>query len=237
MIDIEELMARLATRRALFCSEADFQHELAYELRRQDANLDLRLEVPLDAEIRGAVDLLVLKPSHYALELKYLCRKFTTQIDGEAVSLRQQSAHDIRRYDVCKDITRMERYAEQRAHDAGVLVLSNDPIYWMEGKTKTTTGAAFRLTDQRRLSGTLCWAKHAGTGTTRGREAPLEIKGAYPLHWRDYSDFGGRGGRFRYLWIPIAAPQAPAVSLGGASAMTDTPPRPLSRHADCPDLQ
>ncbi|WP_333837131.1 hypothetical protein [Novosphingobium sp.] len=31
MIFVEDLMASLAQRRTVFCSEADFQHELAYE--------------------------------------------------------------------------------------------------------------------------------------------------------------------------------------------------------------
>lgn len=199
-------MSQLSDRRPLFCSEADFQHELAYELRRDDPELGVRLEHPLGAGMRGAIDILLLGQHRYALELKYLCKGLTAQVDDEVMVLRHQGAHDIRRYDVCKDIARMERYAERTGHGAAVLVLSNDPAYWQPRRRPDTVDAAFDLADLRQLGGTLGWAALAGSGTTKGREAPLEIRGSYPLAWRDYSDLSGIGGRFRYLWVPVAMP-------------------------------
>ena len=47
MIVIEDLLAKLARRRPVFCSEADFQHELAYEIQKSDPSLNVRLEWPL----------------------------------------------------------------------------------------------------------------------------------------------------------------------------------------------
>jgi len=44
LIEIDAVMSRLAERRSMFCSEADFQHELAYETRRDDPGLDVRPE-------------------------------------------------------------------------------------------------------------------------------------------------------------------------------------------------
>lgn len=206
MINIYRSLSRLSQRRPLFCSEADFQHELAYELRRDDPELGVRLEYPLGAEMRGAIDILLLGAHRYALELKYLCKGLTAQVEDEIIVLRHQGARDIRRYDVCKDILRMERYAERTGHGAAVLVLSNDPAYWQTRRWPNTVDAAFDLADLGQIGGTLGWGPLAGSGTTKGREAPLEIRGSYPLAWRDYSDLGGIGGRFRYLWVPVAAP-------------------------------
>jgi hypothetical protein len=59
LIEIDTVMARLAQRRPLFCSEADFQHELAYDLRRSDPDVNVRLEYPLGAGLRGAIDILL----------------------------------------------------------------------------------------------------------------------------------------------------------------------------------
>jgi hypothetical protein len=199
-------MSRLSERRPLFCSEADFQHELAYELRRDDPELGVRLEHPLGAGMRGAIDILLIGQHRYALELKYLCKGLTTQVGDEVMVLRHQSAHDLRRYDVCKDVVRMERYAERTGHGSAVLVLSNDPAYWQQRRRSDTLDAAFALTEMRQLGGMLQWAASAGPGTIKGREEPLEIRGSYPLRWRDYSDLSGIGGRFRYLWVPVAAP-------------------------------
>ncbi len=206
MIVIDDVMACLAMRRPLFCSEADFQHELAYELRRSDPDLNIRLEHPLEQGTRGAIDILVIGERQFALELKYLCKKLTAQIGDEEIHLRQQGAHDIRRYDVCKDIGRMERYADRTGNGAGVLVLSNDPAYWQPRRRGDTVDAAFDLAHARELGGVLRWSKLAGAGTIKTREGAIDIRGRYPLSWHDYSDVGCRNGKFRYLWLPITPP-------------------------------
>ena len=208
MIVIEELMVRLARRRPVFCSEADFQHELAYEIRKHDPDLDVRLEWPLAPGARGAIDLIVIGETRFALELKYLSKSFFTMIDGEPVALKQHGAHDQRRYDVCKDVMRMEALAEKTGYGAGVLVLTNDPGYWQDRARTQTVDAAFNLSHLRELTGTLSWHESAKPGTTKKREATLTIKGRYSLTWQDYNRLEGPAGLFRYLWIPIAAPKA-----------------------------
>jgi hypothetical protein len=208
-MDIHAIMSRLSERRGLFCSEADFQHELAHELRLADPELSVRLEHPLGPGLRGAVDILLLGPLRFALELKYLCKGLTVQFGGEDIVLRHQSAHDIRRYDVCKDIHRMERYSERTGHGSAVLVLSNDPAYWQVRKRPDTVDAAFDLADSRVLGGNLGWGSAAGAGTTKGRECSLELSGNYQLAWRDFSDVGGPAGCFRYLWVPVGVGSNP----------------------------
>src|SRR3546814_19485329 len=64
----------------------------------------------------------------FALELKYLCKGLVIDVEGETFTLRQQSAHDIRRHDVCKDVARMEAFAKRTGHGAAVLVLTTDQI-------------------------------------------------------------------------------------------------------------
>lgn len=203
MIVIENLMASLAQRRPVFCSEADFQHELAYEIRLSDPSLNVRLEWPLTAPARGAIDLIVIGDTRFALELKYLSKSFSTVIDGEPVTLKQHGAHDQRRYDVCKDIARMESFAERTGCGAGVLVLTNDPSYWQERARADTVDAAFTLTHSRELTGMLAWHELAKPGTMKNRESALEIRGRYPLNWQDYNRIDGRAGLFRFLWIPV----------------------------------
>lgn len=205
MIVVDDLMAVLALRRPVFCSEADFQHELAYEIRKSDPSLNVRLEWPLTNPSRGAIDLVVIGKTRFAPELKYLSKSFSTTLEGESVTLKQHGAHDQRRYDVCKDVTRMEAYADTTGFGAGVLVLTNDPSYWQERSRVDTIDAAFNLSDLRELTGTLLWHELAKPGTTKNRETILEIKGRYPLTWQDYSRIEGRAGLFRYLWIPVAS--------------------------------
>jgi hypothetical protein len=205
MIRIEPVLASLSARRPIFHSEADLQHELAHELRAHDPGLALRLEYPIGINTRASLDILLRKGgARFGLELKYLCRSADVTFDDERFALKHQSAHDIRRYDVVKDIMRMERFAKRFGAEAAVLILSNDPAYWSSRRRPDTIDAAFDLSDLRQLTGTLGWAAGAGAGTMKGRADPLIVSGSYDLRWHNYSDVGGLGGQFRYLYVPIA---------------------------------
>ena len=59
MLDIHQVMADLANRRPVFHSEADFQHELALEIRRVWVDCPIRLEFPPfpDRDKRMALDI------------------------------------------------------------------------------------------------------------------------------------------------------------------------------------
>lgn len=59
-----DLHTALATRRPLFHSEADFQHELARELRARGLGRGVRLERPFDLPERLNVDLVGLTGLH-----------------------------------------------------------------------------------------------------------------------------------------------------------------------------
>src|SRR3546814_1730166 len=81
----------------------------------------------------------------FALELKYLCKGLVIDVEGETFTLRQQSAHDIRRHDVCIDVARMDAFAKRTGHGAAVLVLTNDPAYWLPRSRADTVDAAFDI--------------------------------------------------------------------------------------------
>ncbi|WP_287004162.1 hypothetical protein [Sphingobium sp.] len=210
MIEIDQIMSDMAMRRPVFCSEADLQHELAMELSLREPHRQIRSEYPLGGDLRGAIDVLLLGDRPFALELKYLCKGFAAEVNGDKFTLRQQSAHDIRRHEVCEDVARMEAFVRRTNHGAAVLVLSNDPAYWRTRRRADTVDVAFDLADATELAGTLQWGTRAGAGRTRGRDAPLQFSGRYPLAWRRYSDLGVAAGRFRYLWMPVSSSGAEA---------------------------
>lgn len=137
------------------------------------------------------------------LELKYLVRRIDYERNGERFFLRTHSAHDVRRYDVCKDLARLERFIHAGLLDHGfVVVLSNDGAFWREGRPGTID-AAFRVHDGRVLQGTLAWTNAAGLGTTRGRTGELELTGVYPIRWTDHATVPGPHGVFRTLVLEV----------------------------------
>ena len=144
--------------------------------------------------------------SRIAFELKYLVRALNTVVGGERFELRAQSAHDVRRYDVVKDIHRLEVAVAADAATVGyAVVLSNDAAYWTTGTKANPVDMAYRLHEGRNLRGRLAWGSAAGSGTTAKREEPVVLVGTYNIGWSDYSDLNvGSGGRFRYLLVEVS---------------------------------
>lgn len=207
-IDIPQLLIDLAARRPVFHSEADLQHELAWHLRDVHPDLQVRLEYPLARPTNAAIDILIRNGDQaMALELKYLCQSADYEVDGEPFALKPQGAQDIRRYDVLKDVWRMEQFLNARpAASAAVLTLTNDPAYWRGPRGPSTCDAAFALREGRVITSALDWAPHTGAGTKRGPEAAINLKGRYPITWADYSRIDGPFGEFRYLYLPVERP-------------------------------
>jgi hypothetical protein len=140
-------------------------------------------------EVREAADLWLVGPSvgQVVVELKYLVRAANVTVDGERFVLVDQSAHDIRRYDVLKDLARVERWATAGLAQRGlVIALTNDPSYW-KPSSRDANDAAFRLHDGRQLTGELAWAATAGAGSTAGRTTPIVITGQYRSTWHNYA--------------------------------------------------
>lgn len=208
-LDTHDAMHALAADRPVFHSEADFQHALAWHLHRSDEQRSLRRETraPLDGAMYIDIVVTDADRTRTAIELKYWTKRLEVDLDGEPFRLRNQGAHDISRYDLVKDIARVERLVHAGVADSGwVVALTNDRNYWSPATRVDTIDAAFRLSEGRVLSGRLAWADHAGAGTTRTRQRAHELHGSYQMQWRDYSDVASTSaGRFRYLALHVAA--------------------------------
>jgi hypothetical protein len=210
MLDIRNILAALSVKRPLFHSEADFQHALAWEIHQQWLGCSIRLEFkPPNATDRTYIDIWVKTLDILiAIELKYKTRTFSTNIQGEDFNLSNHSAPDQGRYDFLKDIQRLEQivYGYSNAAIGYAIFLSNDPTYWKLPLDKPTADAQFRIHQNRTLTGELNWGTTASSGSTRGREKPIIIKGSYTPNWLDFSKLNGlpqTGGDFKYLLVKV----------------------------------
>lgn len=202
--DVHDALAALAASRPLFHSEADFQHALSWQIHLNDPSAELRLEARSGRRTR--LDLLARsRGSRIAVELKYPVRRFAGTVGDERFELLNHGAQDLSRYDIVKDITRIEALvAEGAADDGWVVALTNDPSFWKPGRQPDTIDAAFRLHEGRVLEGTRAWSTRASPGSTRTREASLTLQKHYTCAWRDYSlvqDDSGDDFQWRYLAI------------------------------------
>jgi hypothetical protein len=205
IVDLPEAMKQLAKQRSIFHSEADFQHALAWYLRETVPGIDVRLEYPTSWR-RGAIDIFArFRGRELGIEVKYLCRRLEIAVGDEIFLLKQQGAQDVRAYDVCKDIKRMERFATERPDaQAAVIVLSNDALYWTGPRSQNTCYAAFTLQEGRLLTGSLGWSEMTGAGTNRGRTKLIQLRRSYDLRWQEYSNLRPHAGQFQFLHIAVA---------------------------------
>lgn len=208
---IREALGALSARRPVFHSEADLQHELAVQITRIDPSVEIRLERPV--RLPGVrpmnLDVMLRRGSEqYALELKYVTAKLEVTVGGEEFLLKSQSAQDLRRYDILKDIARIEQLVEAGVVPGGMSVtITNDRSLWQEASRIATVDEAFRLHHGRTITGSLRWAGHAAAGTIRGREAALDIAGSYTLDWVEYAKIKApRNGDFRMLIAEVTTP-------------------------------
>lgn len=207
-VNLHSILSELSQKRPVFHNEADFQHALAWEIREHYNDAKIRLETKvLGANTKVYLDILVQSnEKKYAIELKYKSRYLDCIIDGEEYVLNYQGAQDIGRYDVLKDLQRLENMVGAGVVDEGYLIfLTNDASYYTDpGVEKQTVDRDFRLHEGRRLSGVLSWAEQTGMGTMKGRKEPITLQREYEVRWSAYSQVSDTSsGEFRCLCLPV----------------------------------
>lgn len=202
------LLGSLAARRAVFHSEADFQHSLAWLIQETWPDSEIRLEMPVaTTERRIYLDIYWRRTRDVtAIELKYTTKAAALAFHGEAYELRGHFAQGLRRYNFLRDIQRLEAFQSAQPNVGGIaLFLTNDPGYWTPALKPGSIDAAFRLEEGRTVAGLLNWARAASARSMKGREEPIRLLGEYRLTWRDYSSVAdSRNGAFRYLLAEVS---------------------------------
>ena len=205
-LDMNRVMEALARSRPVFYSESDFKHALSWQLHQTDPSLRVRQEVGnvIDGPDRRYVDIW-LPDSGTAIELKYRTRTAVIVHEKEKFRLRDQSAQDLGRYGFCLDISRLEGIVEnRRAREAYAILLTNEHLYWNPPIKAGGNDAEFVLHQDWEIAGKLSWGPRTSASTLKGRETPIEIRGQYRAHWREYSNPHGTGNtRFRYLLLNV----------------------------------
>lgn len=205
-MDWLNILNQLCTERPIFANEADFQHALAWRIHLTYPDAKIRFEVrPPGTHIY--LDLVVTHEGRrMAFELKYLKRRLEVEIGGELFSLSDDSVQDQGRYDVLKDVQRLEEVVSEGFADEGIAIcLTNDFNYWNPpAQPKPTIFEAFRLTEGRRITGELTWREGASSGSIGGRTDPIQLLGDYTISWQPYSMVPVESnGEFKYLSFQI----------------------------------
>jgi hypothetical protein len=205
MLDVHSFMVELARKRAVFHSEADFQHAFAWQLQQQYPSAQIRLEFPYVLDRGIYIDIWSeIDGKQYAIELKYKTSRLQISHSAEPYNLKNHAAQPLGRYDFLKDVHRLELVTECAPKTIGyAIMLTNDPGYWKQDRLNTID-SAFRLSESRELSGVLRWGEDASVGTTKTRNEPLMLKRKYVINWLPYSSVANTGnGMFQYCALTV----------------------------------
>jgi len=212
MVDLNTLLKTLCESRPVFHSEFDFQHALAWQIHESWTGYSVRLEYPLSPEESNRLDILAFDDKEsIAIELKYKKKALKTEIGSESFTLKQDAAWPINRYYFLKDVQRLEQFVNKGKDTTGyAILLTNEGSYWNLPKHDPNVCPDFSIHDRNTIHGTLRWGPKASSGTRKGREQPIVIKGTYTLVWQDYYEVTptpqmplAASGKFRYLLVKI----------------------------------
>ena len=219
MITLEEvnkLVQECFNERGIFHSEADFQHSLAWKIHEKfGKRFKIRLEFVIGSK---HIDIVLIDSSNdkIGIELKYKTKEISEEIDGEQYFLKTHSAPDIGRYDVIKDIERLEELIREDKIKLGfVIFLTNDPSYSHKCEGNA---CKFSLEEGREINGKMDWGRNTG-GTKNGREKTLKLKGKYKINWINGSSILEKT-MFKYFILEVYNPdlskrKVVRYSLGG----------------------
>lgn len=176
----------LAARKIIFCSEADFQFALAWEIKNLCPNAQIFLEKAVNVNNDTYyVDLIVVwENKYFFIELKYQTSSFSTiDVLGLPLNLKGQAAEDLMRYDYLKDILRLYKIANSHPINFGggyAIILSNDKLMYEAPKAfKRSLDCFFRIHDRRGflndrfpVPGAVVW-NNATKGSSHWTRKPL----------------------------------------------------------------
>lgn len=214
-IDMAKIIEKLQDKRPIFCSEADFQLEMAWVIKEMYPDAKVRLEYVPKFNDKMHIDILVFISNKWIpIELKYKTKnskKEEIMIDKktqEGFNLKNQGAKDISCYLYLKDIMRIESIKEQgeiNFKEGYAVFLTNDKIYLKSPQKNDCVYKEFSLENGITKHGELKWAEHTGAGTKKGIEEPIKLKGIYKMKWKEFSnvDEEKSDGIFHYLVTKI----------------------------------
>ena len=221
-INMTKIIEKLQDKRQIFCSEADFQLEMAWVIKEMYHDVEVRLEYVPTFNDKMHIDILVFISNKWIpIELKYKTKNsgegaLEDKKTQEVFNLKNQGAKDIGCYLYLKDIMRIESIKEQKIEiikgqeknnfkEGYAVFLTNDETYRKPPQNNDCVYKDFSLEHGITKHGELKWAEHTGAGTKKGIEDPIILKGIYKMEWNEFSKVNKErsDGTFYYLVTKI----------------------------------
>lgn len=203
--NIYSIIDTLSKTRKIFHSEADFQFSIAWEIKKKYPNIKVRLEyINKDIDKMHLDILLINNDMLIPIELKYVTKSFTCELDKETYTLKDHSAQDLRRYDFIKDISRIEECKEKldNFQEGYSIMITNDKSYYKEYESnRISICHDFRIHQGNSSTRLSKWRNNPSIGSIKGRESDINLKNDYTFNWQPYSNIENE--EFKILIVKI----------------------------------
>lgn len=208
---MQSILSNLASKGNTYTCEAQFQFDLACELREyfmsHNVGHSIYLEYPNSANGKTEYyDIVVedasVEPHEYCvIELKYKTTAAVAICYGQNFTLKTHGAQGLGRFDYLNDVARIEQFVQNSKNANGfAIILTNDSQYWTQSGIGRSY-AEFSLKD-----GTIQAAGHKGwaqgisqTSTGIHRFNGLDLSKSYQINWSQW----GQSPDFKYLLLEI----------------------------------
>ncbi len=199
-LDLKMCMEKLAGKCPVFHSEFDFQFALAWEIKEEYGNAEIRMEQPLkydepvyDEQLKATgetkettanIDIVVhFDKEMIPIELKYLKTESKFEVNGEVFNLKSHGGAGTR-YDCIKDIQRIEGVLANNGNtNKGYTIWLGNRDYCFRHKDDES----FNISEGEKLAGEVKWAnEEARKKVSPSRQNSITLKNTYTLNWVNY---------------------------------------------------
>jgi len=205
MTNINYILDELASKRPVFHNEDDFKFSLAWIIKENYPDIEIRLEYPYKDIYYDIV--LYDKGKMIPIELKYKTKAASINIHDEIFNLKNHGALNHSSYDVFRDVERIEKFVfdNENSSDLGYMIfLTNVDNYYDENKrvNESTNYFPFRLNENRSIIGDIAW-NNDDTNGVKGRERPIKLKHLYNIGSNEFKTYGELSNEFKYMIFTI----------------------------------
>lgn len=154
LIDINFILSELKKKRKIFTSEADFQLELAWIIKTEYPQAEIRLEYCPTFNSNMHIDILVIINGKWIpIELKYKTKACTKTIGSLKYNLKTHGAKNINCYLYLNDIQRIEHVkSKSEAFVEGYTIfITNDSSYLTPPQRSNCSYASFSVHQNRTI--------------------------------------------------------------------------------------
>ncbi len=189
--DINKIIEKLKKNRTVYCSEADFKHQLAWVIKEEYLNaVEIFIEYPLKINgRRRRIDIVVfLNNKLIPIELKYKTKEAKIEIGKRQITLTN-NPKDFGKFDYLLDIEKIEGLRKEKDFIEGYTIFITNESGYQETENANNQDVAFSLKNGEIKTGQLKWKNYDDPKRFGRRKETIVLNGEYEIKWKVFETY------------------------------------------------